>query len=186
MEDNSIVDLYWARDERAIEVTSDKYGRYCYSIAYNILGSKEDSDECVNDTYLGAWNSMPPHRPAILSTFLGKITRSLSLKKWRDKTRLKRGGCQADITLEELQECIPTGSNIEEELEAKELVGVVNEFLKELPLEERRIFLRRYWYFDSIEDICKRFGYGKSKVKMKLFRTREKLMKSLEGEGVKV
>lgn len=186
MDDNSIVDMYWARNEKAIEVTGDKYGRYCYSIAYNILGSREDSDECVNDTYLGAWNSMPPNRPVILSTFLGKITRSLSLKKWRDKTRLKRGGGCADVTLEELKECIPAGSNIEEELETKELAEMVNEFLKELPVEERRIFLRRYWYFDSIEDICKRFGYGKSKVKMKLFRTREKLMKRLEGEGVKV
>ncbi len=186
MDDNSIVDMYWSRDEKAIEVTRDKYGRYCYSIAYNILGSREDSEECVNDTYLGAWNSMPPHRPAMLPTFLGKITRSLSLKKWRDKNRIKRGGGQVDVTLEELQECIPAGSNIEEELEAKELVEVVNGFLRELAVEERRIFLRRYWYFDSIDDICKRFGYGKSKVKMKLFRTREKLMKRLEREGVEI
>ncbi len=186
MDDSSIVEMYWSRSEQAIEETKIKYGRYCYRIAYNILGNKEDSEESVNDTYLGVWNSLPPHRPQILSAFIGKLTRNISLKKWRDKSRMKRGGGQAELTLEELSECIPDGSNVEETMEAKELAGIINGFLRGLPLEDRRMFLRRYWYFDSIEDISSRFGCGKSKVKMKLLRTRNKLMERLAKEGVQI
>jgi len=108
MEDNRIVDLYWTRNETAITETTSKYGKYCYAIAYNILYDKEDADESVNDTYLGAWNAMPPHRPSILQTFLGKITRRVSLKKWRDSHRDKRGGGEVFLALDELSECVPS------------------------------------------------------------------------------
>ena len=184
MEDNCIVDLYWARNESAIEETKIKYGRYCYTIAYNVLGNKEDADESVNDTYLVAWNSIPPNKPKPLAAYLGKLARNISLKKWRDKTRVKRGGGQADVTLSELGECITDGSSIEEKMEEKELAAIVNDFVKNLPDEERRIFVRRYWYMDSVEDIAKRFDCGKSKIKMKLLRTRNKLSERLKKEGL--
>ncbi len=184
MDDNSIIDMYWARDEKAIDATKDKYGRYCYSIAYGILENLEDAEECVNDTYLGAWNSIPPHKPQMLSTFLGKLTRNISLNRWREKHRIKRGGGEVQLTLDELQECLPSGNTVEKEIETKELAIIISGFLRGLEAEERRIFLRRYWYFDSVDEICKRFGFGKSKVKMKLMRTRNKLLVKLKEEGV--
>ena len=184
MDDNSIIDMYWARNEKAIDATKDKYGHYCYSIAYGILENFEDAEECVNDTYLGAWNSIPPNKPQMLSTFLGKLTRNISLNRWRKKHRIKRGGGEVQLTLDELQECLPSGNTVEKEIEAKELAVIISGFLRELEVEERRIFLRRYWYFDSIDEICKSFGFGKSKVKMKLMRTRNKLLVKLKEEGV--
>lgn len=178
MEDEQIVELYWTRDERAIEETDIKYNRYCHSIAYNILRNNEDAEECVNDTYMGAWNSMPPHKPELLSAFLGKITRNLSLKKWRSVTADKRGGGETALTLDELQECIPHSDNVHEAIELKALAGIIDTFLRGIPDEERRVFICRYWYMDSIADICEQFGFGQSKVKMMLSRTREKLQKS--------
>ncbi len=186
MDDNSIVELYWERNENAIEETQKKYGRYCYSIAFNILNNQEDAEESVNDTYLNAWSSMPPQRPNVLSAFLGRITRNISLNKWKCRTAEKRGGGQADIVLDELQDCVPSKESVEEEIEVKELAGIIDKFLRGLPKEERNIFLCRYWYMDSIADICKQFGYGESKVKMKLLRTRKKLMEKLEKEGVRL
>ena len=127
MEDKYIVDLYWERDEKAITETAAKYGRYCYSIAFNILSNTEDAEESVNDTYLNAWNSMPPHRPTILSTFIGKVTRFVSLKKWREKRTQKRGGGNIDLAYEELSDCIPADTGIDEELEnamiVREVIG---------------------------------------------------------------
>ena len=157
MEDSQIVDLYWERNEQAIRAAASKYGDYCYSIAYNILRSREDADESVNDTYLGAWNAMPPHRPNCLRTFLGKITRRVSLKKWRDEHRDKRGGDEVSLALEELSECIPSNASV---------------------------FLCRYWYLDSIDKISADFCFGKSKVKSMLRRTRARLRADLEKEGV--
>ena len=122
MEDDSIVNLYWARSENAISETSKKYGNYCYSIAYSILGNVEDADESVNDTYLDAWNNIPPHRPSILSTFLGKITRRISIDKWRGRTAEKRGGGEIVLVLDELSDCIPSNQNVEHEVEAAELL----------------------------------------------------------------
>lgn len=121
MEDARIVDMYWARSEKAIAETSEKYGNYCYSIAYHILADPEDAEECVNDTWLGAWNSMPPHRPALLSTFLGKITRRISIDKWRRRTAEKRGGGEMALALDELSECVPSGHDVEREAESAEL-----------------------------------------------------------------
>lgn len=184
MEDSRIVELYWQRSEAALEETERKYGRWCFSIARNILLDDEDARECVNDTYLGAWNSMPPHRPEALRAYLGKIARRVSLNKLRGRHALRRGGGAAELSLEELEECVPSGRSIDEGVEAARLAEIINGFLETLPAEERRIFLRRYWYFDPISDIAARFGYGESKVKMKLKRTRDKLLECLREEDV--
>ena len=183
MEDSRIIELYFERNESAIAETASKYERYCHRVSLNILCDEEDARECVNDTFLAAWNAIPPHRPEMLSTFLAKITRRLSLKKLRERTAQKRGGSGIDVPLEELEDCIPAGSTVDGELEAKELTDIINSFLETLPVTERRIFLRRYWYFDSVDDICRRFGFGKSKVKMTLKRTRDKLRAHLERES---
>ena len=184
MEDNRIVDLYWLRCEEAIAETASKYGSYCYAIAYNILHHAEDAKECVNDTYLGAWNAMPPHRPAILRTFLGKIARRASLKRWRDTRREKRGGGETALALDELAECVPSNASVEEEILAAELSNALNRFLGELPEIERKVFVCRYWYLDSIEKISRDFHYSNSKVKSMLYRTRTKLRLYLRQEGI--
>lgn len=184
MEDKDIVELYWKRDEQAIKETKNMYGRYCHSIAYNILHNNEDAEECVNDTYMGAWNSMPPHKPELLSSFLGRITRNISLKRWRAGTADKRGGGEIALTVDELQECIPAHSDVQEIIEVKALADIIDTFLRGIGENERRVFICRYWYMDSIADICEQFGFGQSKVKMMLLRTREKLLKELVKEGV--
>ena len=171
MEDKKIIELYWDRDESAIVETQKKYGNYCYSIAKGILRQREDAEEVTNDTYAGAWNCIPPHRPEILRTFLGKITRHLSLKRIREKMAQKRGCGEAELVLEELEECIPSASRVEQTMEEKELAEILNSFLEKLPVTQRRVFVCRYWYFDSVEDIAKHFGFGQSKVKMMLFYT---------------
>ncbi len=184
MDDQKIVELYWRREERAITETKQKYGGYCYAIAYRILQNREDAEESVNDTYLGAWQSIPPHRPNLLSTFLGKITRNLSLKKWRTKNAAKRGGGEVALTLEELKDCVPAPRTVEEEVEVRALAAIIDDFLRGLPEEERDIFLCRYWYFDSVKEISGQFACSESKVKMKLLRTRKKLLERLEREEV--
>ena len=161
MEDSQIVDLYWERNEQAIRAAASKYGGYCYSIAYNILRSREDADESVNDIYLGAWNAMPPHRPNCLRTFLGKITRRVSLKKWRDEHRDKRGGDEVSLALEELSECIPSNASVEESVIAGELSARINRFVGTLAPTERQVFLCRYWYLDSIDKISADLCFGK-------------------------
>ena len=184
MDDRKIIALFFDRDEAALAQTQKKYASYCYSIAYRVLGNREDAEECVNDTYLAAWNSIPPQAPRNLSTFLGKITRNLSLKRVRKQTAQKRGGGAGILTLEELSECIPDHQTPQHELEQKELANLLDAFLRALDVEERNVFLRRYWYFDSINDIAKRFSFSESKVKMMLKRTRDKLKDHLLKEGV--
>lgn len=184
VEDKDIVDLYWKRDEKAISSTSEKYGRYCYSIAFNILSNTEDAEESVNSTYLNAWNSMPPHRPAVLSTFIGKITRFISLKKWRDKRTQKRGRGNIDIAYEELSDCIPVDTTVDKELEKQEIAELIENILDKLPVYEQNVFICRYWYFDSISTIANQFGFSESKVKSMLHRTRKKLRSKLLEEGV--
>lgn len=184
MEDSNIVELYWQRCENAISETKEKYGPYCYAIAFNILCSKEDAEESENDTYLAAWNSMPPHKPGLLSTFLGKITRRISLDKWKMKNAEKRGGGEVTLSLDELMECVPDHNGPELQLEAAELAQIIDAFLRTLPDTERRLFLCRYWHLDSIAQISKYFGFSQSKVKMTLCRTRQKLRDHLEKEGI--
>ena len=184
MDDTQIVELYWARKESAIEETEAKYGSYCRSIAGNILQNQDDAEECVNDTWLGAWNSMPPHRPSVLSTFLGKLTRRISIDKWRRTTAKKRGDGQLPLVLSELEDCISDGKSIEEETERKLLAEVIAAFIKSMPETEQKVFLCRYWYMDSVSSIATRFRFSESKVKSMLSRTREKLRVRLEKEGL--
>ena len=183
MEDYHIVDMYWQRNESAISETAAKYGKYLYSISYQILLNAEDAEECVNDTYNDAWQSMPPHRPSILSTFLGKITRRISIDLWRKYSAEKRGRGEIALALDELEECVSGNGNVETEVERQELQTKLNEFLKKLPHTERQVFICRYWYMNSVSDIAKQFGYSDSKIKSMLYRTRKKLRLMLEKEG---
>lgn len=184
MDDSKIIDLYWCRDEQAINQTKKKYGEYCFSIAYRILNNREDAEECENDTYLDAWNSIPPHKPSKLAIFLGKITRRISIDRYRHNTAQKRGGDQVTLALDELLDCIPDSKSIDDELENKELAEKINFFLRGLGNEERSIFIRRYWYVHAVKDISKSMGISESKVKTTLLRTRKKLLVYLEREGV--
>ena len=184
MEDAHIVELFWARSEDAISEASAKYGSYCYSIAYGILADQGDAAESVNDTYLDAWNTMPPHRPAVLSTFLGKITRRISIDRWRGRTAGKRGGGETTLALDELAECIPSSRSAEDELELAELGRIIDGFVMSLPPMQRRVFICRYWYLDPVSDIARQLGFSQSKVKMMLHRQRAKLLAVLEKEAV--
>ena len=183
MDDKQILDLYFARKEQAIAETAKKYGKYCFSIARNILGNIPDAEETVNDTYIGAWNSIPPHRPAMLSTYLGKITRRLALKRWTANRTQKRGGGEITLALEELAGCIPSDFDVESRMEMAELTQILNKFVRNLSKAEHDVFLCRYWYLDSIEAIARRFEFSQSKVKSMLSRTRKKLCAHLQKEG---
>ena len=184
MEDEKIIDLYWERNPLAIDRTSEKYGNYCSTIARNILRNEEDSEECVNDTWLGAWNSIPPKRPKNLATFLGKITRSKAIDRWRTEHREKRGGCAISLALDEIAEAIPAGGSPEQEVMRKELARTIDRFLDELPKEARIVFMLRYWFFADIEEIAARLGFSRSKVKSMLHRTRSKLRLFLQKENL--
>lgn len=184
MDDQKIVNLYWERSADAISETQKKYGKYCHTIAYNILNSREDAEECVNDTYIRTWKAIPPHKPERLSTFLGKITRNLALDRYAYDTAKKRAG-SVQLALNELGECIPapaTGRNaISDEIALK---TAINGFLESLPSQTRKIFVRRYWYVSSIKEIARDFGFTESKVKVTLLRTRNDFKAYLEKEGI--
>lgn len=184
MRDTEIIELYWNRNEQAIVETAESYGKYCYSIAFHILHDKEDSDECVNDTWFRAWNAIPPQRPNRLAIFLGTITRNLSFDKWKRNNALKRGNGEMELALDELVECVPTAYSTEEAVEAAELERMLNTFLHTLPERECSIFLRRYWYVEEYSEIAKRYGMNLNTVKTSLFRTRKKLKDYLEQEGI--
>ncbi len=186
MEDRQIIELYNERSEAAISETADKYGKYCYSIAYHILYNDQDSEECVNDTYLRTWKAIPPQCPEKLSTFLGRITRNLALNRYRYYTREKRGYGQTSLVLDELQECVPAAGSTEPQqvAEDKLLAEVLNHFLHELSIEKRMMFLRRYWYMSSIKEIAKDYEISEGNVKMTLLRIRNKLKQTLEKEGI--
>ena len=183
MHDQEIVEVCWSRSEHALSEMAEKYGSYCYSIAYNILASREDAEESVNDAYLAAWSTIPPKRPVILSTFLGKLTRRISIDCLRKRTADKRGGGEIDLVLEELDGCIADRQNVESTYIYKELVTTIDCFLQTLTQTERNIFLCRYWYMDSIKDIALFFGFSPSKVASMLYRLRRKLRVQLEREG---
>ncbi|MBQ6877733.1 MAG: sigma-70 family RNA polymerase sigma factor [Oscillospiraceae bacterium] len=184
MEDEKIIDLYFERNESAISETAEKYGNYLYKIAFNILSDNEDSEESVNDTYMSAWNTIPPEKPNVFSAFLSKITRYISLNRYRAKKTEKRGGGEIDAAFEEIEECVPDKSNIYDEIETKELAEIISDYLKKLPETERKIFVCRYYYLDSLSDISKQFGFSQSKVASMLHRTRKKILSHLEKEGV--
>lgn len=186
MEDGKIIDLYWARNETAIAETDRKYGGYCRSLSMRILKSREDCEECVNDTWLRAWDSMPPGRPSCLCAFLGKITRNLSISRYRKNRAEKRGGGEVELVLTELEDCIPGAGSVEEEVEGKELAESIDRFLCGLGAESRNIFVRRYFYLDSVKEVAGRFGVSESKVKSLLFRLRNRLREHLEKEGIEL
>ena len=184
MEDANIIELYWVRDEEAIRLTDEAYGRKLEILSHNILRSIEDAQECVNDTYLRTWNAIPPSRPRQFFAFLASICRHLSLNKLDWKAAAKRNAEVVTLT-EEMALCIPDREG-ERKLEGKELGRLLNRFLENLPKESRLIFLRRYWYLDTVAQIAQRYSITESKVKMQLSRTREKLRTFLEKEGVTV
>ncbi len=184
MDDNRIIELYWQRSESAVFYTKEKYDKYLYKIAYAILNIKEDSEESVNDTYVGAWESMPPHKPSVLRAFLGRITRYISLKRVRANKTEKRGGGEYELALDELSEVISDNDTVEDEYEAKVLKEFILKFIDELPRDSRRIFLDRYWYIKPIKEISKDLGFSQSKVKMTLKRTRDSLAERLREEGL--
>ena len=178
-DDQKIIELYVGRSEQALSETAGKYGRYCLSIAYGILRSHEDAQECVSDAYLTAWNAIPPRRPNDLGTYLGKITRNLSIDRLRTRSREKRGGGEVPLALEELEEVVAGSDSPENEAVRKELIASLNRFLSELTRQERYVFVRRYWYLDSLADIAKNTGFSGSKVASMLYRLRGRLKKQL-------
>ena len=183
MEDFEIVEMYWDRNENAITQTDRKYGKYCRKIAFSIVTNKEDMEECVNDTYLQTWNSLPPQRPERLSTYLGKICRNISINLYEKLTAEKRGGNETDACLDELSELIGGSSEVEEQLDLSVLTDLINKFLKKCEKQARTVFVQRYWYMMSVKEIAKENRMSDSNVKMTLSRTRDKLKVYLEEEG---
>lgn len=184
MTDAEIVALYWLRDEQAIAQTAQKFGAYCRKIAMNLLGSPQDAEECENDTWLAAWNSMPQNRPDRLAPYLGRITRNLALDLRGRRSAAKRGGGQADAVLDELEFCLPAADHVAQAAESAETARAISAFLRSQPALTRSIFIRRYWYCDATAEIAARFGVSESKVRVTLHRTRGRLKTYLEREGV--
>lgn len=186
MEDVSIIGLYQQRDESAIAESERKYGSFCMSVAMNILSSREDAEECVNDTWLTAWNKIPPEVPVCLRAFLGSITRSHSLNRWKALHRDKRGGGELPLVLEELSECVSGAETVVDEVIAGEMAACVDRFLRTLPETERRLFLCRCWLGHPLPTLAERFGMKENYVRTVLSRTRKKLRRALEKEGYTV
>lgn len=186
MDDEKIVSLYFDRDETAIEETRRKYLHYLMKISVNVLGDPGEAEECVNDTYMKAWQSIPPERPASLAAYLGTVIRRISVSRLRRRNAGKRGGTEYDLSLEELGECVPLAgdpSAVEEEVDRAELGRAISRFLHSLPPLDRRVFTGRYFFFDSVREVADYCGVSPSKVRRILDRTREELRDSLEAEG---
>lgn len=183
MDDQKILDLFFARKEQAIEETDRKYGGYCFSLANSILQNQQDAEETVSDTYMKAWNSIPPKRPDFFKMFLAKITRNLAFSRWRQYSAEKRGGGEMCVVLDELEECIPDHSNVEDHLNTKELLKAIRSFLDTLPGREQDIFLRRYFFVEESSVIAERYGMKPATVLRTLSRTRKKLKTYLTQEG---
>lgn len=184
MKDIDIIKLYFERSEKAISETDSKYGAYCSCIAENILNNRQDSEECVSDTYLKTWNSIPPNKPSNLRTYLGRITRNLAINRYKMYSAEKRGGTAMAVVLSELEGCIPSALTVEDVLDEKLLIRALEDFLKHQSDMKRNIFLRRYWYCQSIADIANDFYMSQSKVTSILYRQRQKLKEHLEKEGI--
>lgn len=183
MDDSVIIGLFWDRSELALEEAARKYGSYCRSIAGNILASWQDIDECLNDTWLAAWDSIPPQRPRRLSVYLGRITRNMALNRLKSLRAQKRGGGQAEAALDELRECLP-GSDPDEQLDELVLRDAINQFLRGQLARNRAIFLRRYWAMERVEDIAMDLGLRSGQTATILYRMRRELKKYLEKEGI--
>ena len=183
MDDKGIIRLYWDRNDRAIQATSDKYGHYCRSIARNILRSEEDAEECVNDTYLAAWNAMPEQWPEQLSAFLGRITRNLSFNRYKHNRAEKRGGGEMALILDELADCVSDIDDVEQTVDRHELAEAINMFVRGLPAGKRDMFVRRYWYADPVAEIAEGRGVQPGTVSKTLERTRKELKRYLAERG---
>lgn len=186
MTDDEIIEHYWQRDKSAISETSEQYGAYCYHIANNILHNKEDAEECVNDTWLRAWSSIPPNRPTHLRLFLAKITRNLAFNRQKAKKTAKRGGGEIDAVLNELSECLADSTDAESAFSASELEKSINQFVGALPERDCNIFVRRYFFTEPISAIAARYALKKNNVMVILSRTRQKLREHLKQEGFTV
>lgn len=183
LEDSKIIDLFYARSEQAITELSAKYGSICNKIAKNILNNILDAEECVSDAYLGAWNTIPPQKPNPLLTYICRIVRNLSIKKYHKNTSVKRNSFY-DVALDELEDCIASAKSVEEEISAKELTRLIDSFLNTLDAESRILFVRRYWYSYSISELAEQFGLKKNTVSVRLSRIRDKLRLYLQKEGI--
>ena len=184
MEDERIIDLYWQRSQEAIARTDEKYGRLCMKISLNILSNTQDAEECVSDTYMALWNNIPPQRPKCFRPFIAAVVRNLSLMKLREQYARKRGGGAFDLVLDELKDTLSSDDSVEAEYERKEFAAAVNQFLCTLSVDDRNIFVCRYWLFAPIADIASRLKCSQSQVKTSLFRTRQKLQLYLSKEGL--
>lgn len=183
MEDSQIVELYWRKDADAISETSSKYGPYCFAIADNILHNTEDSEECVNDTWLHAWNAMPPQRPNVLRMFLAKITRNLSINRFKARSTEKRGGGEILLVLDELADCLAGETDVEREYEGRELEQCIRRFVRGLPERDGNVFVRRYFFTEPVAAIAERYELTENNVMVILSRTRKKLRLRLAKEG---
>lgn len=183
MEDSQIIDLYWQRDETAIHETQQKYGAFCHRIARGILSLREDAEECVSDTWLRAWNAIPPERPLKLRAWLGRITRNLAFNLWQKNRAQKRGGGM-DALLSELDDCLPSSQNVAQEVEARELSARISAWLLSQKPEDRILFVRRYWYADSLKELAEARGAVPARLSERLYRMRLSLKSTLEKEGV--
>ena len=186
MEDEKILELYFARDEQAVVETDRKYGGYCFRLANSILHNDQDAEETVSDTWLRAWNAIPPQRPNVFRMFLAKITRNLAFTRWRSQSAEKRGGGEMELVLEELAGCIAASGSVDDRLKVKELARTIRAFLDTLPDREQDIFLRRYFFVEESETIAKRYGMKPAAVLRSLSRTRAKLKTYLQKEGYAV
>ena len=184
MDDAGIIGLYFDRDERAVAETDSKYGKYLFAVSNNILSSAADADECVNDTYMKAWNAIPPQRPSVLRAFLAKITRNLSLNRYEENHAGKRGGGETAVLLDELSEILSNPSGSFDDAELMTLRGLIRDFIGHMKPEARQIFLLRYWYCFSVKETAERCGVSESKVKMSLMRSRLSFKETLENGGI--
>lgn len=185
LEDSKIIKLFFERSDQAIIELSNKYGAVCSKIAFNILGNKQDVEECVNDAYFGAWNTIPPQNPSPLLSYVCRIVRNLAVKRYHTNTAVKRNSIY-DVALDELEDCFPSSVSVEEGFNAKETASIIDGFLKTLDKKNRIIFVRRYWYSDSISDLAELFQTSSHNISVRLSRTREKLKKHLIKEGVAI
>ncbi len=183
MTDQAIIELYWRRDEAAIIASDEKYGRYCLAVAGNILPQREDAEECVNDTWLRAWQAMPPEKPRILQMFFARITRNLAISRWRALHAERRGGGEIALVLDELRECLPADREVEDTAAAREMLRTLNRLLGALPERERGIFLRRYFFAEPTAQIAARYHITTQTALVILSRTRKRLRNALEKEG---
>lgn len=182
MEDSAIIELYWARDEGAITETDRKYGPLCRSLAYNILSDREDSEECVNDTWHRAWDTMPPQRPDSLRAYLGRIVRNLSISRLRRRTAQKRGD-GLSLMLSELEDCVPSPHHPEQDMDARELAAAISRWLRAQKQDDRVLFVRRYWYGESVSDLAGEWTLTPNQMAKRMLRLRRSLKQTLEQEG---